>query len=59
MNRVGAKAFLENEAPLGGMAKNGFSVGALVSRRRSNFGFTVLMWEMWLGRVDWERRADE
>ena len=58
MKRVGAEALLENAASLGVMAKNGFSAGALVSRRRPNFGDTVLMREMWLDRVDWERRAD-
>ena len=59
IGRVGVEALPENETSLGVMAKNGFSAGALVSRRSPNFGDTVLMWEMWLDRVDWERHADE
>jgi len=59
MNPVGTEVFLENVTSLGVMAKNGFSAGALYFRWRSNLGVTVLMREMWLSRVDWERRADD
>ncbi|GEM_PF-1847190 len=59
MNRVCAEVLPKNGASLEGIIKNGISAGALVSRRRPNFGDTVLMLEMWLNRVGLERSADE
>ena len=59
MNRVSAEVLPKNEASLEGIIKNGISAGALISRRRPNFGGTVPMLEMWLNRVGWERSADE
>jgi hypothetical protein len=59
MKRFGVEALPKKSGTAWGIAKNGFSAGALVSRRRPNSGDTVLMLEIWLDRVGWERCADE
>ena len=54
MDRVGAEALPDNEASLGVMRKCGLDLGDLVSRKRPNFGDTVMMQQMWLTRAEWE-----